>query len=176
MTESSLGPPEPEDLIAQMYQELLALAQIHLSKERSDHTLQPTALVHEAFLRMNGGTKLQLRGRSHFLAIASIAMRRVLVDHARHRKAEKHGGGVTHVSVSEENAITEDRSEDVLAVDEALERLAEVDPQAARIVEMKFFAGMTDLEVAAVLGVSDRWVRRQWAFARVWLRRELGPS
>lgn len=176
MTEHSLGPPAPEDLVAQMYRELHVLAEIHLRKERSTHTLQPTALVHEAFLRMNGGARLQLRGRSHFLAVASVAMRRVLVDYARRRKAEKHGAGATHVSVSEENAITEDRSEDVLAVDEALERLGEVDPQAARIVEMKFFAGMTELEIATVLGVSDRWVRRQWSFARVWLRRELGPS
>lgn len=173
MTEQSLGPPAPEALVQQMYDELRDLAAFHLRGERADHTLQPTALVHEAFLRMNGGEGLQLRGRSHFMAVASIAMRRVLVDHARARNAQKRGAGATHVTVGEANALTEDRTQDVLLVDCALRRLAEVDRQAERIVEMRFFAGMTEVEIATVLGVTDRWVRKQWAFARAWLRREL---
>ena len=173
MTEPSLGPPAPEALVQQMYEELRALAAVHLRGERADHTLQPTALVHEAFLRMNRGEGLQVRGRSHFMAVASIAMRRVLVDHARARSAQKRGAGVTHVSVGESNAITPDRTQDVLLVDSALARLAAVDRQVERLVEMKFFAGMTEPEIAQVLGVTDRWVRKRWAFARAWLRREL---
>jgi RNA polymerase sigma factor (TIGR02999 family) len=107
------------------------------------------------------------------MALASIAMRRVLVDHARARDADKRGGGVTHVTVSSENAITHDRTQDVLAVHSALEKLAIEDPQAERIVEMRFFAGMTEAEIADVLKVSDRWVRKQWAFAKAWLSREI---
>ena len=174
-----MGPPAPEALVQQLYDELRVIAAIQLKGERADHTLQPTALVHEAFLRMNGGEGLQLRGRSHFMAVASIAMRRVLVDHARARNTQKRGAGATHVTVGEANALTEDRTQDVLLVDCALQRLAEVDRQAERIVEMRFFAGMTEAEIATVLGVGERWVRKQWAFARAWLRRELetgGPE
>jgi len=173
MSDPTLGPPVPERLLSELYQELQALAAHHLRGERVDHTLEPTALVHEAFLRMNGREGLNICGRTHFMAVASIAMRRVLVDHARARDAQKRGAGVTHVTVGESNAITEDRTEDVLRVNSALERLAQVDRQAERIVEMKFFAGMTEVEIAQVLGVTDRWVRKQWSFARAWLRREL---
>jgi RNA polymerase sigma factor (TIGR02999 family) len=160
-------------LLVELFDELRALAAYHLRGERADHTLQPTALVHEVYLRMQGRPELEIKGRSHFMAVASIAMRRVLVDHARTRLAHKRGGGVTHVTVGEANAITGDRTEDVLRVDAALERLAAVDPVAERIVEMRFFAGMTETEIAAVIGRSDRWVRTQWAFARAWLRRDL---
>jgi RNA polymerase sigma factor (TIGR02999 family) len=173
MADSQTGPPVPEELLHELYQELRDLAAHHLRGERAEHTLQPTALVHEAYLRLNARGRLELQGRTHFLAVASIAMRRVLVDHARSRAALKRGGGVTHVSVGEANALSEDRTQDVLLVDAALARLALEDPQAGRIVEMRFFAGMTEREIADVLGVSDRWVRKQWAFARVWLRREL---
>jgi RNA polymerase sigma factor (TIGR02999 family) len=167
------GPPEPEGLLCELYEELRALAAHHLRGERAGHTLQPTALVHEVYLRMQGREGLALTRRTHFMAVASIAMRRVLVDHARARAAEKRGGGVTHVTVGPNSAITEDRTEDVLAVDAALAKLALVDPKAERIVEMRFYAGMTEAEIADVMGVSDRWVRKQWAFARAWLRREL---
>jgi RNA polymerase sigma factor (TIGR02999 family) len=162
-----------EGLLAELYEELRSLAAHHLRGERAGHTLQPTALVHEAFLRMQGRQGLSVTRRTHFMAVASIAMRRVLVDHARARAAEKRGGGVTHVTVGPNSAITEDRTEDVLAVDAALAKLAAEDPKAERIVEMRFYAGMTETEIAEVLGVSDRWVRKQWAFARAWLRREL---
>jgi RNA polymerase sigma-70 factor (ECF subfamily) len=179
MSDSPNELPIPEALLADVYSELRALAAHHLRGERAGHTLQPTALVHEVFLRMHGRVGPDFQGRTHFLAVASIAMRRVLVDHARARIALKRGGGATHVTVGEENAICEDRTEDVLAVDHALAKLALVDPRAERIVEMRFFAGMTEVEIAGVLGVSDRWVRKQWAFARAWLRRELeggGPE
>ncbi len=166
----------PDGLLHELYQELRDLAAHHLRGERAGHTLQPTALVHEAYLRMNARGGFEVQGRTHFMAIASIAMRRVLVDHARARAALKRGGGVTHVTVGEANAITEDRTQDVLLVDAALARLALEDPQAERIVEMRFFAGMTEREIAGVLGVSERWVRKQWAFARAWLRRELEAS
>jgi len=173
MSGSDTGPSAPEGLLAELYEELRALAAHHLRGERLEHTLQPTALVHEAYLRMRAREGLGVMRRTHFMAVASIAMRHVLVDHARARDALKRGGGVTHVSVGPESAITEDRTEDVLAVERALEKLAIEDRQAERIVEMRFFAGMTEAEIAEVLGCTDRWVRRQWAFARAWLRREL---
>ena len=166
------GPVENDRLLAELYEELRDLAARHLRGERAGHTLQPTALVHEAYLRMSAREGIALQGRTHFMAVASIAMRRVLVDHARARAAQKRGGGATHVTVTDRNAITEDRTQDVLVVDASLERLACEDPQAARIVEMRFFAGMTEAEIAGVMGVTDRWVRRQWAFARAWLRRD----
>ena len=173
MSEHTLGPPAPEELLLELFQELRALAAHHLRGERADHTLQPTALVHEAYLRMQGRPGLDIQGRSHFMAVASIAMRRVLVDHARNRSAVKRGGGATHVSVGEANAITTDRTQDVLRVDAALERLAAVDPVAERVVVMRFFAGMKEKEIATVMGKSERWVRNQWAFARAWLQRDL---
>jgi RNA polymerase sigma factor (TIGR02999 family) len=173
MTDSASGHPIPDGLLAELYQELRELAAHHLKGERAGHTLQPTALVHEVYLRMSGRGAMAVQGRTHFMAVASIAMRHVLVDHARSRAALKRGGDVTHVSVGEHSAITEDRTEDVLAVDAALNKLALEDPKAVRIVEMRFFAGMTEVEIAEVLGISDRTVRNQWAFARAWLRREL---
>ena len=173
MVGSGSEPSPPEGLLAELYEELRALAAHHLRGERAGHTLQPTALVHEVYLRMQGREGLAITRRTHFMAVASIAMRRVLVDHARARVAEKRGGGVTHVTVGPDSAITEDRTEDVLAVDAALAKLAIEDPQAERIVEMRFYAGMTEVEIAEVLNVSERWVRKQWAFARAWLRREL---
>lgn len=176
MSDHTLGPPAPERLLTELYDELRELAAHHLRGERADHTLEPTALVHEVYLRMQGRAGLELQGRTHFMAVASIAMRRVLVDHARGRQTQKRGAGVTHVTVGEANAITTDRTQDVLVVHAALERLSAVDPQAERIVEMRFFAGMTEAEIGHYLGVSERWVRKQWAFARAWLRRELGAE
>jgi RNA polymerase sigma factor (TIGR02999 family) len=173
MAEQETPSPMSDELLQELYHELRELASSHLKGERAGHTLQPTALVHEAYLRMNARGGLKVQGRTHFLAVASIAMRRVLVDHARARAALKRGGGVTHVTVGEANAISDDRTQDVLLVNDALARLADEDPKLERIVEMRFFAGMTEVEIAGVLGVSDRWVRKQWAFARAWLRREI---
>lgn len=173
MSEHASGPPPPEKLLIELLAELRALAAHYLRGERADDRLQPTELVHEVYLRMRGRPGLDIKGRSHFMAVAATAMRRVLVDHARSRGARKRGGGVTHVTVSEANAITTERTQDVLRVDAALERLAAVDPVGERIVVMRFFAGMTEKEIATVMGRSERWVRNQWAFARAWLQRDL---
>ena len=173
MAGTESGPSAPEGLLAELYEELRALAAHHMRGERPGHTLEPTALVHEAFLRMQGRASLAITRRTHFMAVASIAMRRVLVDHARARLADKRGGGATHVTVGPGSAITKERNPDVLDVEAALGRLALVDPKVERIVEMKFFAGMTEAEIADVLGVSERTVRNQWAFAKSWLRREM---
>lgn len=173
MTDSPASPFSSDEIHTLLYDELRAIAANHLQRERDDHTLQPTALVHEAYLRLQARGGRGFADRTHYLAYASIAMRRVLVDHARARAALKRGGGATKVTVGDANALTEDRTEDVLSVDQALTKLAAVDGRAARIVEMRFFAGMTEAEVAAALGVSDRWVRKQWAFARAWLRRAM---
>lgn len=176
MSDSPESPDSPGDFHTLLYDELRAIAAIHLQRERDDHTLQPTALVHEAFLRLQARGERAFVDRTHYLACASIAMRRVLVDHARARAALKRGGGATRVTASEHNALSDDRTEDVLSVDQALRKLAEVDEMAARVVEMRFFAGMTEAEAAAALGVSDRWVRKQWAFARAWLRRAMADG
>lgn len=160
-------------LLPQVYEELRSLAAHYLRGERPDHTLQPTALVHETFLKLSRQSKLDVNDRTHFLAIAAGAMRQVLVDHARTHLAQKRGGHWQRITVDESIAVSADGVEDLLALDDSLRRLAAVDEVAARIVEMRFFAGLTELEIAEVLGMSERWVRGQWAFARAWLRREL---
>ncbi len=160
-------------LAPKLYDDLRQLAIARLNGERRNHSLQPTALVHEAYVQLARRNGKGFVGRTHFLAAASIAMRRVLVDHARSRLTAKRGGGWQRITLDETVAIHEDRVEDVLAIDQALERLAATDPEGARIVEMRFFAGMTEAEIAEVSGISERWVRQQWAYARAWLRREL---
>jgi RNA polymerase sigma factor (TIGR02999 family) len=158
--------------LPQVYSELRRRAAVYLRRERRSHTLQPTALVHEAYAQLASREMQGFRGRTHFLAVASVAMRRVLVDHARARRALKRGRNWLQVSL-DEIVSPESRVDDILAVDQALDRLAGIDTRAARIVEMRFFAGMTELEVAEATGMSERWVRKRWAFARAWLRREL---
>jgi RNA polymerase sigma factor (TIGR02999 family) len=144
-----------------------------LASESPGHLLQPTALVHEAFLRMINQDGVDWRGRSHFLAISAQMMRRILVDDARGRLRVKRGGDRTRILLTDETTISPREDADVLAVDEALTNLAELDPEQARIVELRFFAGMTVDEVAAVLGQSKRTVERKWTAIRAWLRREL---
>ena len=160
-------------LLPEVYEELRSLAAHYLRRERPDHTLQPTALVHEAFLKLSRQSKLDVNDRTHFLAIAAGAMRQVLVDHARQHVAQKRGGGWQRITVDESIAVSTDGIEDLLALDDTLRRLAEVDEPAARIVEMRFFAGLTEVEIGEAMGMSERWVRGQWAFARAWLRREM---
>lgn len=159
------------DLLPKVYAHLREMANTLLSKERPDHTLQPTELVHEAYLQLC--RRNEFNSRTHFLAVASIAMRHLLVDYARARGAQKRGGGWQRVTVDESVALRAERFENVLAVNEALTRLAESDAQSARVVEMRFFAGMTEVEVADALGISERWARKRWAYGRAWLRREL---
>ncbi|MCC6650016.1 MAG: sigma-70 family RNA polymerase sigma factor [Candidatus Eisenbacteria bacterium] len=161
------------DLLPEVYEELRSLAAHYLRQERVGHTLQPTALVHEAFLKLSRQSRLDVNDRTHFLAIAAGAMRQVLVDHARAHLAAKRGGGWQRITVDESVAVSAGGIEDLLILDDTLRRLAELDEPAARIVEMRFFAGLTEAEIAQAMGMSERWVRGQWAFARAWLRREM---
>jgi RNA polymerase sigma-70 factor (ECF subfamily) len=162
-----------EQLFALLYDDFRKLAGMYLKKERPGHTLQPTALVHEAYLKLIDQTRVEWHGRTHFFAVGAQAMRRILVDHARRRKRLKHGGGRFRISLKEGLALSPKRDEDLLAVDEALERLTAVDPRQATIVELRFFGGLNVAEVAEVLGVSKRTVEKEWTMVRAWLRREL---
>jgi RNA polymerase sigma factor (TIGR02999 family) len=162
-----------EDLATHLYSELRTLAERQLRRERSDHTLQATALVHEAFLRLVDTAVLDVQGRAHFFAIAARVMRNVLVDHARRRGAQKRGGDRLRVTLDEVLAGHEDRGLDVLALNESLERLAALDGRKARVVELRFFGGLTAKETAAVLQLSPKTVEADWYMARAWLRNEL---
>ena len=162
------SPFEPE-----IYEQLRALAHHVMRGERAGHTLAPTALVHEVWLRLADGPGSGYRDAAHFKSVAAKAMRHVLVDHARARTAQKRGGGATHVTLEDSVDAGFDRTEDILHVDLLLNRLREHDPQLEQLVVMRFFAGMTEIEIAQVMGCSDRWVRQQWTFARAWLRRAL---
>jgi RNA polymerase sigma factor (TIGR02999 family) len=156
-----------------LYQEMRALARRYMSRERPDHTLQPTALVNEAFLRLSGSRQTDWRSDTHFLAMAATHMRRILVDHARAANSKKRGSRARQITLVDELAIADDRPLDVLVVDEALTRLAERSERQARVVEMRLFSGMTVGEVAAALSVSERTVKGDWRVARAWLAREL---
>lgn len=164
-----------EQLVPLIYAELHAIAERQMRRERADHTLQPTALVHEAFLRLVGN-ETSWQNRQHFLGVAAQAMRRILVDHARRQKARKRGGGADKIELDEQLiAVGGESGEglDLEALDEALTRLAELDARQARIVELRFFAGLDVEETAAVVGVSPATVKRDWQFAKAWLKREL---
>lgn len=165
-----------DQLISGVYDELKMIAMRHLASESPGHLLQPTALVHEVFLRLINQDHVDWRGRSHFLAISARMMRRVLVDEARAKHRVKRGGGKTHISLSDDLTLSPRANVDVLAVDEALATLEELDPQQAKIVELRFFGGMSVEEVAEVLGQSKRTVERQWTAIRAWLRRELAEE
>jgi RNA polymerase sigma factor (TIGR02999 family) len=160
-------------LMPLVYDEFRALAARQLRRERPDHTLQPTALVNEAYLRLIDQTRVDWQGRTHFFAVGAQAIRRILVDHARQRKRQKRGGGAGRVVLDDDVALAPQRSEEILALDEAMQKLAELDPRQAQIVEMRFFGGMSVEEVAQVLGVSKRTVEGDWTMARAWLLREL---
>lgn len=160
-----------ERLLAAVYDELKKLAQAKMRAERSDHTLQPTALVHEAYMRLMGGSG-DWDNRAHFFAAAAEAMRRILVDHARGRGAQKRGAGRHRVDLDALQPADGD-SQEMLAVDEALGRLEQVDRQKAEVVKLRFFAGLTIEETAAVLGVSVRTINRIWNYSKAWLYREI---
>lgn len=167
-----------ERLLPAIYDDLHRQAARAMRREGDDHTLQATALVHEAYLRLVDQRRVQWRNRSHFFGIAAQAMRRVLVDHARGRLAAKRGGGMKQLTLSgaDEAAANADDGVDVLALHEALERLAQLDPDQARLVELRYFGGLTIEETAEALGVSPATMKREWAVARAWLRRELATS
>lgn len=157
--------------------ELRMLAASYLRRERAGHTLQPTALVNEAFLRLMGqGDRVDWESRSHFVAVAARHMRRILVDHARRHDAGKRGAGATMISVDDALASSNPRSADLMALDEALEKLAEVDPRKARVMEMKFFGGLEMAEIAAVLNLSVKTVEKDVRMASAWLRTALGSQ
>jgi RNA polymerase sigma factor (TIGR02999 family) len=160
-------------LLEALYRDLHQIATRQLRQERKDHTLQPTALVHEAYVRLLRGGRVAWNDRIHFLAVASKAMRRILVDHARRRTTAKRGSGVVTVELTDVAMPTPHSPERVLAVDRALSKLALVEPRQARIVELKFFAGLIDDEVAALLEVSPRTIKREWAAAKAFLYGEL---
>jgi RNA polymerase sigma-70 factor, ECF subfamily len=149
------------------------MALMCLNRERPDHTLQPTALVHETFLRLTKGNQPQWEDRVHFFAVASRLMRQILVDYARRHYASKRGGPRERIPLSEELEFSEDKSHQLLSLDEALCRLAKQDERQSRIVEMKFFGGLNVEEMAEILQISPRTVKRDWTMARAWLHREM---
>ena len=160
-------------LVPLVYDELLGLAHHFLRRERQNHTLQPTALVHEAYARLVEGERVEWQGRTHFFAVAAQTMRRVLVDHARRRDAARRGGGGLRVTF-DESLLSADRNDiEVIALDRALHELGALDPLQERIVELRYFGDLTIDEVAGVLGSSPATVKREWAIARAWLHREL---
>jgi RNA polymerase sigma factor (TIGR02999 family) len=158
-----------------IYGHLRIIAKAALSGERGDHTLQPTGLVHEVFLRLRGGG-VDFQNRQHFFATASRAMRRILVDHARARRATKRPSSGQQVELDDRMVLAEDDPVTILSIDAALDRLREVDERQARIVEMRFFGGLTEEEIATVLKISSRTVKREWRFARLWLFASLSEN
>jgi RNA polymerase sigma-70 factor, ECF subfamily len=160
-------------LMPLVYSELRRVARRYMRSERPDHTLEPTALVHEAYLRLVGQREINWQNRAHFFGVAAQLMRRILVDHARARKAEKRGGHEPRLALDEGLAFTEEKSAELLALDEALTRLSQRDPRLGRAVELRFFAGLSEEEAAEVLGISTRTVKRDWQTARAWLYKEI---
>ena len=162
-----------EALIPLVYDELRRLARRHLRRERPDHTLQSAALVHEAYLRLVRQDQPQWQNRAHFFGVAAQLMRHILVDHARNRAAAKRGAGAQRLTLNTEIALPQERGLDLVSLDEALNELAALDPQQSRVVELRFFGGLSIEETSVVLGISPATVKREWATARAWLRREM---
>lgn len=159
-----------------VYEELKYQARLMMAKERSNHTLQPTALIHETFLRLRKQSGIEWENRSHFYGVSSRLMRQILVDHARLRASNKRGNNPIHFSIDDLNISVEEQSLSILALDEALAKFAKMNEQQASIVEMKFFGGLTNKEVAEALEISERTVVSRWKVARIWLFRELNQT
>ena len=167
-------PQATPELITRVYSELRHIASAYMHRERASHTLQPTALIHEAWIRLADQTRVNWRDRAHFFGVAASMMRRVLVDHARERLAEKRGSGQKAWAIEWIEIADEPKKlEEMLAIHEALDRLERLDVQQACIVELRYFAGMSIEEAAAALAISPRTADREWAMARAWLHREL---
>jgi len=162
-----------DELMSVVYQELHRLAHNYMKRESPGHTLQTSALVNEAFLRLVDQKNVKWQNRAHFYGIAAQMMRRILVDYARGRRYAKRGGGVRDLSLEEALIVSHDRTEEVVALDETLEQLAKFDPRKSKIVEFRFFAGLSIEETAKVLDVSPGTVMRDWTLAKAWLRREM---
>lgn len=165
-----------ERLLPFVYEELRRQAGILMSRERGNHTLQPTALVHEAFMRLAQTSGIDWQNRSHFYGIASRLMRQILVDHARLHAAEKRGSNSIHFSVEDLQIPIEERADSILMMNEVLDKLAKFDSSQAQIVEMRFFGGMNNNEIAEALQISERTVGREWQSAKLWLFRELNKK
>jgi RNA polymerase sigma factor (TIGR02999 family) len=162
-------------LAALVYEDLYRIAQRYMRRERREHSLQATVLVHDAYLRLVNQDEQNWQNRSHFFAVAARLMRQILIDHARMHKAQKRGGG-GRLPLDDVLLISDDRLDEILAVDEALTRLAERDGRLARIVELRFFGGLTEDEIAEALGVSPRTVKRDWNVAKAWLSADLSDD
>lgn len=162
-----------EQLIPVVYAELRRLARRYLRRERPDHTLQSAALVHEAYLRLVDQSLPEWQSRAHFFGVAAQLMRQILVDHARHHRAAKRGAGVPRLTLDPAMAIAQKPEVDVVELDDALSKLAQLDPEQSRLVELRFFGGLSIEETAVVMGISPATVKREWAIARAWLQREM---
>ena len=162
-----------DSLMPLVYDEMRRLAHSYLRRERQDHTLQSTALVHEAYVRLTGNTLPQWQDRAHFFGIAANLMRQILVEHARSHNASKRGGGVFRLAIDAVNEPCERPDLNLVALDDALKDLSRIDPQQGRVVELRFFAGLSIEDIAKVLNISESTVKRDWNTARIWLFREL---
>ena len=165
-----------DELLTGLYRELRRLAAGYLRRDRREHTLQPTAPVNEAYMKMLGGQRISWQNRAHFFAVAARVMRQILIDYARARKTDKRGGGVDFLQLDEALVFDKGRPSELLALDDALDRLEREDPRAHQIVELRFFGGLSIKETAEVMGLSARTVKREWSFGRAWLRTELGAE
>jgi RNA polymerase sigma factor (TIGR02999 family) len=163
-------------LFATAYDELRRMAAWQLRSEHAGHTLQPTALVNELYLKLFGGSQVDWRNRAHFFAVAAQNLRRLLIDHARKRLAEKREGGRVHISITEADGLAAPREEDLIELDEALNVLMDLDPRSARVIELRYFGGLTEKESAEVLGISVATLKRDWDFARAWLAAQLAAG
>lgn len=163
-----------EQLMPLVYEELRRMARSYMRKQPSGHTFQTTELIHEAYLKISAGKEKQWQNRAHFFGVAAKAMRHILVDYARAKSRGKRGGWQDRITFAEDAAVTSGRSAEVVALDDALNQLAVLDERKVRVVEMKFFGGLTVEEISGVLRVSPETVKRDWSFAQTWLLRELG--
>jgi RNA polymerase sigma factor (TIGR02999 family) len=161
-------------LMEEVYHDLHRAAHRHMAGERSSHTLQTTALIHEVFLRLVDSRRLRFQNRAHFLAVCARLMRQILIDFARKRKGQKRGAGQLHLSLEEAPEVSAKSGQDLLAIDEALTQLSLKDARKAKVVELRFFGGLTEEETASALNLSVVTVRRDWKFARAWLGKQLG--
>lgn len=165
-----------DTLLPLVYKELRRLAHFHLRKERVDHTLQSAALVHEAYCRLVGQNPPELENRAHFFAVAAQLMRQILVDYARRHRAAKRGASFCKISLEDATIVPQRKGADVLAVDDALKALGKIDPRQSRVVELRFFAGLSLEEISDVMGIAPATVQRDWTAARAWLHREISRN
>lgn len=165
-----------ERLMPLVYEELRRLARRHMNRQRPGHTLQTTALVNEAYLRLIDSSQVQWQNRAHFFAVSAQLMRRILVDFARSRKSLKRGAEARQVTLDDSLEVSSDRGADMIALDDALNALAEMNPRQSQIVELRYFGGLSEEEIAEALKISPRTVRRDWSLARAWLYRELSRT